>query len=283
MKFITSEQKYTIMTDLSSYFDANRALWNAKTRIHKDSDFYDVSAFKAGKTSLNKIELNLLPDVQGKNLLHLQCHFGQDTISFSRAGAKVTGIDLSDDSIATAKELAAELEVDTRFIRSNVYDISDHLEGEKFDHIFTSYGAICWLPDLDRWAQLIKQHLKPGGQFTLAEFHPAIYMFDWESEKISYNYFNKGVYTEENEGTYTDINSNKKTDIILKEHFWIHSVSEVVTALLTVGLRVTHLQEYDYSPYECFENLTLRKEGEWIWGTHGKAFPHVFSLQCTLD
>ncbi len=271
------------MTDLSSYFESNRILWNAKTNIHKDSDFYDVPAFKAGKTSLNKIEQDLLPDVANKSLLHLQCHFGMDTISFSRMGAKATGIDLSDDSIETARKLAKELALDTRFIRANVYDTTDHLGDEKFDHIFTSYGAICWLPDLDRWAQVIRRHLKPGGKLTLVEFHPALYMFEWESEKIEYNYFNKGVYTEQNEGTYTDSNPEQKADIKLKEHFWIHAVSEVITPLINSGLRLTHFKEYDYSPYECFENLTKRKEGQWIWGTHGKAIPHAFSLQCTLD
>ncbi|HEV7783667.1 MAG TPA: class I SAM-dependent methyltransferase, partial [Chitinophagaceae bacterium] len=140
------------MENYDQYFEANKELWNKRTAVHKDSAFYDIAGFKAGANSLTPVELNEMGDVQGKSLLHLQCHFGLDTLSWSRLGAKCTGIDLSDDAIKLAKEIAEELKLDAKFICCNLYDLEEHLS-EKFDIVFTSYGTIGWLPDLDKWAQ----------------------------------------------------------------------------------------------------------------------------------
>ncbi len=264
------------MKENTSYFETNRQGWNARTELHKDSEFYDVKSFKEGKSSLLKIVDGLLDDISGKSLLHLQCHFGMDSLSLSRKGAQVTGIDISDKGIETAISLSQELNIPARFIRTNVYDIEQVLGEENFDHVFTSYGTIVWLPDLNEWARLIHKYLKSGGQFTIVDFHPALDMFNWEKEKLEYNYFNKGVYEETLENTY----AAKEQELILKEFFWIHSLSEIMSALLDHGLQIKHFKEYDYSPYNCFENMKERKENEYVWGSHGIAFPHVFSLQC---
>jgi len=267
------------MEENASYFETNRQGWNARTELHKDSEFYDLKSFRQGKSSLFKIVNGLLTDLSNKSLLHLQCHFGMDSLSLSRKGAKVTGIDISDNSIHTAKALSKEIEVPARFIRSNVYDIEQVLGNEEFDHVFTSYGSIVWLPDLNEWARLIHKYLKHGGVFTIVDFHPALDIFNWEREVIEYNYFNKGVYKETLENTY----AAKDQELGLTEYFWIHSLSEIMSSLLDQGLQITHFKEYDYSPYNCFENMKKRSENEFVWGTHGKAFPHVFSIQCTKN
>jgi len=265
------------MKDNADYFETNRQGWNARTELHKDSEFYDLKSFKAGKSSLFKIVDGLLSELAGKSLLHLQCHFGMDTLSIARKGAEVTGIDISDNSIETAQALSKELNIPARFIRSNVYDIEQVLGQERFDHVFTSYGTIVWLPDLTEWARLITTYLKPGATFTIVDFHPAIDMFNWEEEKLEYSYFNQGVYEETLQNTY----AAKDKEISLKEYFWIHSLSETISALLGQGLQLTHFKEYDYSPFNCFDNMKERAKNEYVWGTHGVAFPHVFSLQCT--
>jgi len=140
---------------MQEYFKTNQALWDQKTSIHKDSEFYQMDAFMKGASSLQEIELNALKDkVAGKKLLHLQCHFGQDTLSFARLGAKATGIDLSPKAIDLARSLNEELNLDATFVCSNLYDLPQHLEGQ-FDIIFTSYGTVTWLPDLSKWAKVL--------------------------------------------------------------------------------------------------------------------------------
>jgi 2-polyprenyl-3-methyl-5-hydroxy-6-metoxy-1,4-benzoquinol methylase len=139
---------------LNQIFEANKEAWNKRTGVHKDSAFYDVASFKTGKSTLNKIDVEEVGDVKGKSLLHLQCHFGMDTLSWAREGAVVTGMDLSDEAIEYAKQLSNELNIPAEFICCNVYDLKDHLD-KKFDIVFTSYGVIGWLPDLDKWAEII--------------------------------------------------------------------------------------------------------------------------------
>src|SRR5690606_35827712 len=170
-----------------NYLQINKDSWNRRTAHHVESEFYDLKGFLSGNTSLNSIELELLGDIQGKSILHLQCHFGQDTISLSRLGAHVVGVDLSDKAIESAKQIAKETQSNTRFICCDIYDLPNHLD-EKFDIVFTSYGVIGWLPDLGKWAEIISNYLKPNGQFVFVEFHPVVWMFDDNFEKIGYRY-----------------------------------------------------------------------------------------------
>ena len=159
------------MEDNTNYFDVNKATWNKKVGIHAQSDMYKMEAFKAGESSLMPYELKALGDVNGKTLLHLQCHFGQDTLSWSRMGAKCLGVDLSDEGVKLAKQLNDELSLDAEFVCCNVLDTSKHVP-ETFDIVFTSYGTIGWLPDLKPWAKMIAERLKVGGTFYIVEFHP---------------------------------------------------------------------------------------------------------------
>ena len=221
------------------YFDQNENLWNNRVAVHLRSKLYDMPGFLKGKSSLTEIEANALGDVNGKSLLHLQCHFGQDTLSWARQGAIVTGVDFSKKAIESAEQLAADLDLTARFIHSNVYDLPLVLK-EKFEVVFTTFGAIPWLPDLEAWAKMIGQFLNKGGTFYLAEFHPAFYLFNFENFQIEYNYFNKGApYEEIVEGTYADQTAKIKD----KEYFWNHSLQEVIMPLLENGLQLEEFRE----------------------------------------
>ena len=228
----------------------NKATWNQKVDYHVDSDFYNTEAFLNGKSTLNDIELHLLGDVTGEKILHLQCHFGQDTLSLARMGAKVTGMDLSDKAIAKARELAEQLNLDATFVCSDVYDLPHQLEGE-FDIVFTSYGTIGWLPDLDKWAQVIHHFLKPGGKFVFAEFHPVVWMFDYDFTKIEYSYFNTETIIETTSGTYADKEAPLKNESVS----WNHPLTEVFQSLIKNTLEINTFEEYDYSPYSCFNEV----------------------------
>ena len=261
------------MSNFQEYFKANQELWNQRTRIHKDSDFYNLANFKKGENALTSIELNELGDVNGKTILHLQCHFGMDSLSWSRMGAEVTGVDLSDEAISEANKLNDELGLNAEFICCNVYDLRENLD-KKFDIAFTSYGTIGWLPDLDKWAAIVSHFLKEGGTFYIADFHPVLWMFDDEFTHIKYSYDNQEVIVTENQGTYTDRNA----DIKAKEYGWNHSISEILNALINQGLQICHFNEFMYSPYPCFNNTVEFEKGKWhIKGLEGK-IPMVYSI-----
>ena len=264
------------MENIDQLFEANKDLWNQRTTVHKDSDFYDLAGFKAGANVLTPIELNEVGNVKGKSLLHLQCHFGMDTLNFSRMGAKCTGIDLSDEAIKLAQSINEELKLAARFVCCNVYDTSQYVK-EQFDIVFTSYGVVGWLPDLDKWANVIVERLKLGGIFYMAEFHPVVWMFDEEFTHIKYYYDNRELIVTENEGTYTDRNA----DIKGKEYSWNHSISEVLNALINAGLKIEFFNEHMYSPYPCFRNVVETEKGKWhIEGMEGK-IPMVYSLKAS--
>ena len=155
----------------------NRRNWNERTPVHAATEFDDVDGFKAGRMTLHDVERREVGDVDRKTLLHLQCHFGLDTMSWARLGATATGVDFSDAAIDLAKSLNDDLELHTRFIQSDVYDLPDVLD-EEFDVVFTSYGVLVGLPDLDRWASVIHRMLRPGGTFYVVDFHPFLDAFE---------------------------------------------------------------------------------------------------------
>lgn len=247
----------------ANYAEINRTLWNTKTAHHVASEFYNVPGFVAGETSLNAIELALLGDVAGQSVLHLQCHFGQDSLSLSRMGAQVTGVDLSDKAITEARALNTQLGLDAQFICADVYELPQHL-AQQFDVVFTTYGVLGWLPDMDRWATVVAHFLKPGGRLLLVEFHPVVWMFDNSFTRFDYSYFNRETITELETGTYAD----RAAPIATTSVSWNHSLSEVLGALLRHNLEIQHFDEYDYSPYNCFAGL------EDVGARHYQ-FPHL--------
>ncbi len=267
-------------TNYTSFFKVNKETWNKKVSIHAASEFYDVDGFKKGKTALNAYELEEVGDVKGKTLLHLQCHFGQDTLSWSRLGAKCTGIDLSDQGIKKAKMLNEELGLDATFIESNLYDVPKNVEGE-FDIVFTSYGVVGWLPELKTWGEIIANKLKKGGFFYMIEFHPIVWMFDFleTPPKLKYSYLNKEAIYEEYKGTYT----NNDADILSKEYGWNHGFGEVISALTNAGLKIEYLHEFEKSPYNSFPDMVKTKDGMYVLKENLKMFPLLYSIKATKN
>jgi SAM-dependent methyltransferase len=262
--------------DFNKAFEVNRDTWNKKVAVHAISSFYDMKNFKKGKSSLNSFEIDALGNVNGKSLLHLQCHFGQDTLSWSRKGAICTGVDISDEAINLAQDLNKELNLNADFVCCNVLDTSDYIS-EKFDIVFTSYGTIGWLPDLAPWAKVISERLKPGGVFYIVEFHPIAWMFDYQvyPPELKYGYQQKEAIYEEYEGTYADSSSK----IISKEYGWNHSLGEVISALCNAGLHIEYLKEHMQSPYNIFPNLEMNKEG--LYEIPNGLYPLLFEIKAT--
>ena len=257
-------------------FKTNKETWNRKVAIHARSDFYDLQGFKAGASSLHSFELKALGDVSGKKLLHLQCHFGQDTLSWSRMGAQCTGIDISDEAITLAQSLNDELEQNARFVCCNVLDTSLHI-AETFDIVFTSYGTIGWLPDLAPWAQMIAERLKPGGVFYIVDFHPIAWMYDYtvSPPEMKYGYQQKETIYEEYKGTYAD----ETSEMISKEYGWNHSLGEVVNCLIHAGLQIEYLNEPEASPYDVFPGLEKNTAG--CYQMPSGLYPLLFEVKAT--
>ena len=262
------------MISEKNYLEVNRNSWNNRVDAHLKSEFYDMEGFMNGNSSLNEIELNLLGDIKGKTILHLQCHFGQDSISLSRMGASVTGIDISDKAISKAEEIAKTLESSAKFICCDLYNLSENL-AEKFDIVFTSYGTIGWLPDMEKWAKIVSHFLKPEGQFVFVEFHPMVWMYDDNFEKITYSYFNVAPIIETETGTY----ANKEADITQSNITWNHSISEVINSLIKNGLEILSLDEFDYSPYNCFNKAEAVGPRKFRIAQFNNTLPMVYAIK----
>ncbi|MCF6224794.1 MAG: class I SAM-dependent methyltransferase [Xanthomonadales bacterium] len=252
----------------NKYFEMNRAGWDQRVKPHFESKFYDVDGFLAGNTSLQEIELAELSNVRDKRLLHLQCHFGLDTLSWARQGAICTGVDISPVAIQKARDLTIATKLDTDFVCSDIYSFERKV-AEPFDIVFTSYGAICWLPDLKKWAEVVASNLRTGGTFYMAEFHPII-------ELISgFSYFTQDQPDIDEEGTYTENGG----DIVAKLATWPHPLSNVVNALLGAGIQVECLNEFPYSPYNCFEGMVEREPGRFYLSHKDHDIPIVYSIK----
>lgn len=265
---------------MDEYLRKNLEMWNDWVPLHAQSDFYDVKGFKNGRSSmLYPIELEEMGDVSGKCLLHLQCHFGMDTLSWARLGAKVTGIDFSDKAIELAYSLSKELGIEADFICCNIYDLPEKLSG-KFDIVYTSGGVLCWLPDLKRWAEIISHFLKPGGFFYIIEGHPVKNIFDDSPDATELRVKRSYFYTAEPEiyestGSYT----GQQTDRTHTGHEWIHSMGDILNSLIQAGLRIEFLHEFPAIYFKCFPFMERDDEG--LWRIKGDKIPLTFSLKAT--
>ncbi|TFG16186.1 MAG: class I SAM-dependent methyltransferase [Promethearchaeota archaeon] len=267
------------MEHYKNYFDANLKRWNELVDINAKSKFYDLEGFKAGKTSLLSIEREELTEVKGKTLLHLQCHFGMDTLSWAREGAIVTGIDFSENAITLARTLSEELEIPASFVHSNIYDLPNVLDN-KFDIVFTSYGVIGWLPDLYKWAEIIDNFLKAGGIFYIIENHPFGNLIDEKHKNefnIGYDYFNEGKpYRFDEVGSYVDTNAmikNKTT------YDWFHPIGDIINALLQVNFKLLFLHEFPFSFFQIHPDMKRKEDGYWEFQTFKHSIPMMFSLK----
>jgi SAM-dependent methyltransferase len=261
---------------------ANRRYWDEIVPIHLTSEFYDVAGFKAGRTSLKSVELEELGDVHGRSLLHLQCHFGMDTLSWAREGAIVTGMDFSERAIEAARALAAETGIRAQFLVSDIYALPENLQGQ-FDIVFTSYGVKAWLPDIERWAQVAAHFVRPGGTFYIVEFHPFAGVFDDAPDvtdlRVHYPYFHSREPLRFDEGgTYAD---PKRRVRHRTSYEWQHTLGDIVTAFVEAGLRIEFLHEFPYSTYRGQPLTEVVPDGKVRLTKHDGSVPLLFSIMAT--
>jgi SAM-dependent methyltransferase len=261
---------------------ANQENWNDRTPVHLASKFYDVEQWLARQPGPRARELDALGDVAGCSLLHLQCHFGLDTLQFARAGAVVTGLDFSPVAIDAARGLArrAGLSARSTFVCADVYDAVDALGGATFDIVYVSLGALTWLPVIDAWAAQVAALVAPAGRFYLHESHPLAWALADEELTIEHTYFEEAQPHVDDSGlTYTD------SDVVLdhaRTHEWNHGLGEIVTALIRHGLRIDSLIEHDWTVWPRFPWL-VREGGtdatdEWILPADVPRLPLSFTL-----
>ncbi|HEY7736160.1 MAG TPA: methyltransferase domain-containing protein [Candidatus Limnocylindrales bacterium] len=263
--------------------DANRRLWDAWTDLHEHTPFYDLDGFRKGGIRLRDYEIDEVGPVGGKSLLHLQCHFGIDSLSWARLGARVTGVDFSPRAVALAGSLAMELGLDARFVESDVYRLPEVLD-ETFDVVYTSRGALGWLPDVRRWAQVVARFVRPGGLFYITEIHPVAQVFENEGVapgelKLQYPYWeHRDPLVFKVVGSYADPTADVGDH---EEHGWDHGLGEIVTALIDAGLRIDLLREFDFVDWPV-DFLVESPDGLWRLpdGTPGQ-LPLFFSLRAS--
>lgn len=261
---------------MDNYLHSNQDLWNYWTSLHEQSPLYQVAEFKAGASTLRPVEREELTGVAGKTLLHLQCHFGLDTLSWAREGALATGVDLSDKSIALARSLSTELNIPATFVCSDLLDLPAVLTSP-FDIVFTSYGVLNWLPDLKRWAAIVAHFLKPGGVFYIVEFHPFSRIFDSASAELKVAnpyFFSEEPFRFEMQGSYA-----AATTTPVHGYNWNHSLSEVFNALIGAGLQIEFFNEFPFTLRERIAGMVQGDDGLWrLTRQHGMV-PLLFSLQ----
>ena len=266
---------------MDSYLQANRALWDERVPLHRDSASYALAGFKAGRCSLKSIELAELGAVTGKSLLHLQCHFGMDTLSWARRGAHVTGADFSNQAIALAQSLSVELAVPARFICANLYDLPQVLT-EQFDIVFTSAGVLGWLPDIQRWGEVVAHFLRPGGTFYIREQHPFANTFgDTEAAappQLAHPYFDHEPTRWEESGSYAEPQAETAHNV---HYEWQHTLGNIVNALTTQGLRLEYLHEFPFAGWKCLPGMEQGDDGWWRLPGQETLLPLTFSLKAT--
>ena len=247
-------------------FDLNRGMWDDRVGTHWASKMYSRHAddLRAGGHCLPGALIDLAGDVAGKSLVHLQCHMGMETLSWSRLGARAVGVDFSAPALERAAHLRDELGFDTRFVQSNVYDAVDELGAGGFDRVFVSVGSLCWLPDVPRWAEVVGALLKPGGRLVMNEGHPVCGMLGQPKGKIhlepTYTYFSDAGLVFEGDETYVESDQPLK---MMKSVEWSHPIGEVVTSLIKAGLVIDLLDE---SPDCCWPAYPMmQKTGDETW------------------
>jgi SAM-dependent methyltransferase len=259
--------------------DVNRAMWDERVPIHLDSEFYDLAGFRAGTDTLRDFEVAELGEVAGRRVAHLQCHLGLDTLSLARRGAEVTGLDFSEPAVEAARDLAAELALPARFVAANVYDAVEALGGETFDLVYTGIGALCWLPDLDRWAATVAALLRTGGALYLAEFHPFTDLLDNDTGgTVVADYFRDEPDVYDSSGSYADWNAATSQNRVVE---WHHRLGTVLTALSRAGLRLDFLHEHDVTLFPRFANLVRGPGGTYRRPAGVPRIPLMYSLRAT--
>jgi SAM-dependent methyltransferase len=265
---------------MDKHLEYNKAAWNESVPIHEQSKVYDVAGFKAGKSMMiMPLEIEEMGDVRGKSLLHLQCHFGMDTLSWGRLGAKVTGVDFSEEAIKLARKLSKETDIKAEFICADIYKLPE-IHKKKYDIVYTSGGVLCWLPDLKKWAEIIAHFLKPGGFFYIMEGHPFMNVFDNSKTatqlSVTQSYFHKPEPIKwEPDGDYAD----PAMVTSYGSYEWTHSLGDIINGLIQAGLKIEFLHEYPIIFFKVFP--FMKKDENGWWHLEGDKLPLIFSLKAT--
>jgi len=265
---------------LDEFRAANRANWDDRVAIHAQPDGYDSPGFVADTDRLSGVvEFDSRHlDAAGRTLLHLQCHFGHDTLSWARLGAIVTGVDFSEKAISQARRISEESGTPGRFVLSELYDTPRVLAGETFDIVYTGVGAICWLPDIVGWGEVVDAMLAPGGTFYMREGHPVLWSLGWDGPGLTvvYPYFEAGgAVAEDEEATYLGSGSLQHT----RTYSWNHGLAEVMGALTRRGLRIDRFEEHDFLEWKGHDSMVEGEDGRWRLPEQSR---HMVPLMYTL-
>ena len=271
---------------MSDYLDVNRANWDDRAAAHAASPDYFFDRFVTDALFLSEVvqfDLPLLGDIRGLRGVHLQCHIGTDTISLARLGAAMTGLDFSGASVTEARRLSTLAGTPIDYVEANIYDALDVLEPAGYDLVFTGIGALCWLPDIRRWAGVVAGLLRPGGRLFIREGHPMLWALDESHHDdlvVGFPYFERPApLVDEDQGTYVATQAEFTHNVTQS---WNHGLGEIITALLDAGMVLTGLTEHDSVPWEALpgqmEKTTL---GEWRVADRPWRLAHSYTLQAT--
>ena len=267
------------------FLTLNRLAWDDRAPAHAASPDYGVEQFVADPRHLSNVvrfDLPRLGDVRDARGVHLQCHIGTDTVSLARLGAHMTGLDFSPAALTEARRLADRLALDVTFVESDVYDAAETLDAESYDLVYTGVGALCWLPEVRRWAQVVAALLRPGGRLFLREGHPMLWAIaDPRPDGllvVEWPYFERPEPMVEDEPvTYVQTDATFTHN---RMHEWNHGLAEIVTALLDNGLQLTMLVEHDSVPWEALPGMMTHTElTEWRLTDRPWRLPHSYTLQ----
>jgi SAM-dependent methyltransferase len=260
---------------------ANRRNWEERVPIHLASRFYDVDQWLRTRPGPREREVAALGEVNGLDLVHLQCHFGLDTLAWADAGARVTGLDFSSAAIEAATDLARRAGLDGRatFVCANVYQAAAALSPATFDIVYVSLGALCWLPSVEGWADQVAALARPGGRLYLHDGHPLAWSLAYDTPVLEHTYFEEpDPYVDDSEETYTDADGPL---VNVRSYEWNHSLGQVVTALVERGLRLDTLEEHDWTVHQQFPWLIETAPGHWTTPPGRSRLPLSFTVVAT--
>lgn len=277
------------MSSLDEYLAANRARWDESVAIHATSEFYGVDRFLAGESTLLPLDIEEVGDVEGKSLLHLQCHFGLDTLSWAQLGADAVGLDFAPSAIETAREIAQRAALSAQFVESELYASPEVLRDRigTFDIVYVNLGALCWLPDVAGWARVCAGFLGDGGILYVRDVHPTTQSLDDEAAagdlQLLYPYFEQSLPQHWAGGEdYADDSASLEHH---DSYEWNHSLGEIVTAVIDAGLQVEFLHEQEWTVYRALPWLVETERGIWRLpdrdGQADRRLPLMFSLRAT--